>query len=95
MEEKIRRFRFTCRGRVQGVGFRYRASRAARLLGLTGFVYNEFDGSVILELQGYSYQMFDFWKKLLENSYIDIYDKDTKEIPLVEDERGFSVRDYM
>lgn len=95
MEEKIRRFRFTCWGRVQGVGFRYRASRAARLLGLTGFVYNEFDGSVILELQGCSYQMFDFWKKLLENSYIDIYDKDTKEIPLVEDERGFSVRDYM
>ena len=39
-------------GEVQGVGFRYRASQAARSLGLTGWVRNDYDGSVEMELQG-------------------------------------------
>ncbi len=34
------------RGRVQGVGFRYFAQRAASSLGLTGYVRNVDDGSV-------------------------------------------------
>ena len=34
------------RGRVQGVGFRYFAQREAVVLGLTGWVANEPDGSV-------------------------------------------------
>lgn len=34
------------RGRVQGVGFRWFAQREALLLGLTGWVANEPDGSV-------------------------------------------------
>jgi acylphosphatase len=33
-------------GRVQGVGFRYFAERAARELGLCGYVRNRDDGSV-------------------------------------------------
>lgn len=36
MEQKRRHLVFT--GRVQGVGFRYRASYAARSLGVTGWV---------------------------------------------------------
>jgi acylphosphatase len=34
------------RGRVQGVGFRWFAQREAMILGLTGWVANEPDGSV-------------------------------------------------
>ncbi len=45
-----RHWRFT--GSVQGVGFRYRAQYAASLLGLTGWVVNNWDGSVELEAQG-------------------------------------------
>ena len=39
-------------GRVQGVGFRYKAGYMAETLGLTGFVHNEYDGSVRMEIQG-------------------------------------------
>ena len=39
-------------GYVQGVGFRYRARHAADLYGCTGWVKNEWDGSVSMEIQG-------------------------------------------
>ena len=38
--------RFLVRGRVQGVGYRYFAQRAAHELGLTGFARNLDDGRV-------------------------------------------------
>ena len=38
-------------GRVQGVGFRYKARYMADSLGLTGYVHNEYDGSVKMEVQ--------------------------------------------
>ena len=39
-------------GRVQGVGFRYRAMHIAQILGLTGWVKNRWDGKVEMEVQG-------------------------------------------
>lgn len=39
-------------GRVQGVGFRYTAKYLARSLELTGWVTNEWDGTVVMEVQG-------------------------------------------
>ena len=44
-----RRWHFT--GNVQGVGFRYFAQCAAQKLGLTGWVANNWDGSVTLAAQ--------------------------------------------
>lgn len=92
--ENVRRYHFICHGRVQGVGFRYRASRAARALELTGYVRNLYDGTVELELQGDAYQMSRFWPILLERSYIDIDRKETTEMEVNTHEIGFSVRDY-
>ena len=46
------RKRIVFSGWVQGVGFRYRARHAAELLGATGWVRNEYDGSVTMEIQG-------------------------------------------
>lgn len=39
-------------GRVQGVGFRFMAVNLARPRGLTGWVKNEYDGTVTMEVQG-------------------------------------------
>jgi acylphosphatase len=39
-------------GRVQGVGFRLACADLARSLELTGFVCNEPDGSVLIEVEG-------------------------------------------
>lgn len=41
-------------GEVQGVGFRYFALAAAEKMGVAGFVRNEPDGSVYLEVEGRS-----------------------------------------
>ncbi|MGH9698084.1 MAG: acylphosphatase [Candidatus Acidiferrales bacterium] len=46
MDEKTRFRRYYVSGMVQGVGFRYFASRAAQRLGLAGYVRNLRDGRV-------------------------------------------------
>jgi acylphosphatase len=42
----------TVRGRVQGVGFRWTARREAQRRGLGGFVSNQPDSSVYVEVEG-------------------------------------------
>jgi acylphosphatase len=49
-----KRIRAVASGLVQGVNFRSHAARAARELGLTGWVRNRDDGTVELEAQGSS-----------------------------------------
>lgn len=48
----MQRLRIEVRGRVQGVGFRWFTQRAARRIGLSGFVQNLPDGSVLCEAEG-------------------------------------------
>jgi acylphosphatase len=40
------------KGHVQGVGFRYSAQAQAMKMGLFGFVRNEEDGSVAIDVEG-------------------------------------------
>lgn len=47
-------------GRVQGVGFRAGASHKAKSLGLLGFVENNEDGSVHIEVEGEKEQVEQF-----------------------------------
>jgi acylphosphatase len=51
-EVKIFRVRAHIRGRVQGVSFRAYTSQQAARRGVSGWVKNEPDGSVLLEAQG-------------------------------------------
>lgn len=79
-------------GQVQGVGFRYRAKYAASALGVTGWVKNEWDGSVEMEVQGTLDQINQMLKTINQSPYIQIDWIDRKEIPLEESEWGFHVR---
>ena len=91
MDEIIRKH-IVFYGWVQGVGFRYRARHAADLYGATGWVRNEYDGSVTMEIQG-TEAVIDRVVQTLENArYIRIYGKECQAIALVPNERGFRVR---
>lgn len=79
-------------GRVQGVGFRYRASYAANGLGITGWVKNEWDGSVEMEVQGTNEQINQMLTLINQSSYIVIDNIKTTELPVEEHENGFHIR---
>ncbi len=79
-------------GRVQGVGFRWTATRAADMLGLTGWVYNAWDGSVEMEVQGDEESIAEMIRTIDRGRFIQIDDIEKKEIPVVEDERYFDVK---
>lgn len=81
-------------GRVQSVGFRYRAYYAANRLGLTGWVKNERDGSVTMEVQGTQEQIDQMISMIQEGTFINIEDMEVRKLPLKEDERGFRVTGY-
>ena len=85
------RKRIVFHGRVQGVGFRYTAKYLAQSLGLTGWVRNEYDGTVLLEIQGSEYMINKLLVGLNHNQFITIDWMDTEQIPL-EDESSFTVR---
>lgn len=52
-------------GRVQNVGFRYSTMEVARHYGITGFVKNNVDGSVLIEAEGEEDNLHSFidWAK--------------------------------
>ena len=78
-------------GRVQGVGFRYTAKYLAQSLGLTGWVKNEGDGTVLMEVQGREPMINKLLVGLNQGHFISIEWMDTKEIPL-DTESSFTVR---
>ena len=61
---ELRRLSIRFEGEVQGVGFRWTTRKLANELGLAGWVRNEWDGSVSMELQGTSDQIARFFGKL-------------------------------
>lgn len=89
--DKVRK-RITFYGWVQGVGFRYRALYAAQSVGVTGWVHNEFDGSVLMEIQGTEDQIDKVIELIGRGSYVKIRNMDCRTIPLDEKERAFRVR---
>ena len=74
---------------VQGVGFRYRARHAAELYGCTGWVRNEYDGSVVMEIQGTEEQVNRVILAIERGTFVRIENMEVKNLPVAEDERGF------
>lgn len=82
----------TFTGAVQGVGFRYRARHAAALYGCTGWVRNEWDGTVTMEIQGASERIEQVLQSIEAGRYVEIETMRSREVPL-EDERDFQTVD--
>ena len=93
MVGEITRKRFSFSGYVQGVGFRWRARRAAEAAGVTGWVRNETDGSVTMELQGRIEAIEQVLDTIERGLYIQIAGMDVRTIPPQDGERGFAVKD--
>ena len=90
MKNKIRlQMRFY--GRVQGVGFRWTAQNLASLLGLTGWVLNDWDGSVLMEVQGQKSQIDSMIQRLDSDMFIEIERIEKKELPPIDSEWEFRV----
>lgn len=86
-----RRIHYIFHGDVQGVGFRYTSAGIAKSLGITGWVKNLYDGTVEMEAQGY---MQDLERMLIEinrDSYIEITDTESREIPVADGEYDFRI----
>ena len=79
-------------GRVQGVGFRITAMRAANGFGLTGWVRNEYDGSVTVEAQGSAAALGRFLSLIKDDYYIRVDEMEIKDLEEVQGERHFRVR---
>lgn len=87
---KIRRH-YTFYGDVQGVGFRYRAYHLANSLRLTGWVKNEWDGSVEMEIQGDAASIRELILKMHQQNYVHIERMEVKEMEVAA-ENGFHIR---
>ena len=83
------RKRITFTGRVQGVGFRWRAEKAAALFRCTGWCRNEWDGSVTMEIQGREEDIDQVILRIEEGRYVRIENMRVRDIPAVENDRSF------
>ena len=72
---------FILSGRVQGVGFRWRASKIGEMLGLTGWVRNLEDGSVEMEAEGPEETIDQLLQMLQNDRYIDITGMRARTVP--------------
>ena len=88
------RRRYVVSGRVQGVGFRDRARYAASQLGLAGWVENEDDGTVTLEVQGDPDLLGQLFDRIAAGGYIQITGIRSQDVEPDPWARGFSVRGY-
>ena len=77
-------------GWVQGVGFRYRAREAARLYGCSGFVRNEWDGSVLMEIQGEETAIDQVILAVERGHFVRIDNMKVEELSVDPEEHGFT-----
>lgn len=85
--------RITVRGVVQGVGFRYHTRRIAHSLGISGWVKNMDDGSVLIADEGAPYAMERFINWLYEGPpRARVSQVEVKEAPKLENFEGFETR---
>ena len=88
-EMKIRQ-QFVFSGRVQGVGFRSRAVKAAAVYNCTGWVRNDWNGTVSMEIQGTEEQIDQVILAVEKGRFIRIENVSSRIIPVDPDEKYFT-----
>jgi len=86
------RQRITFAGRVQGVGFRATARRIAASHEVTGWVRNESDGTVLLEVQGLPFATETFLNELRITMGRHIRAENSIPVPAVNTESDFMIK---
>jgi acylphosphatase len=81
------------RGRVQGVGFRYHTKQTALGFDVVGWVKNNRDGSVELQVMGEEEEVSDFIKEIVCESELAplIKDHEVRDIAPLEGCQGFRI----
>ena len=90
IEKRMIRKRITFTERVQGVGFRWRAEKAADMFRCTGWCRNEWDGSVTMEIQGREEDIDQVILHVENGRYVRIENMRIKDLPVIEGERYFT-----
>lgn len=85
------RMEFHFFGQVQGVGFRYTAKYTASGLGITGWVMNEWDGTVTMQAQGTKEQLDQLISRLENAVFIQIDRIEKTQIAVDEDDYSFRI----
>ncbi len=83
------------RGRVQGVGFRYICQSIASEYKVTGWIKNNFDGTVEMEVQGAPHRVDAYVEKVRKgNRFVKINRLDVVDIPPLRalEEKSFRIR---
>ena len=78
-------------GLVQGVGFRWRAVHAANAVGAAGWVRNNSDGSVSMEIQGTETQIDRVVSAIARGTYVRIEGLTAKTVPTEDGAYSFTV----
>lgn len=86
----MRRYSIIISGRVQGVGFRYFVWETAAAFDLTGWVRNNYDGTVEIEVQGNEKVLLKFIDKVSAgNRFSKVKRVVTNPIDIKENEKSF------
>lgn len=94
MDQQVALKRYVVRyeGRVQGVGFRCNAVRQSTGLSLNGFVCNQPDGSVLMDVEGNALDVKDLLTRIEIEMRGNIEAVQMDEQPIVGNTGGFKIQ---
>ncbi|MBP5588692.1 MAG: acylphosphatase [Treponema sp.] len=81
-------------GSVQGVGFRYTANSIAQSLWITGWVLNDYDGTVLMEAQGTKSEIENLISRLNDGTFISIDRVEKNDLPVDTSEKYFRIKGW-
>ena len=88
----MKRFLVRYEGSVQGVGFRFNAIKQSAGLKVNGFVRNEPDGSVLMDVEGSSADLKNLLARVETVMKENIEATDVTEQPLAGKSGGFNIQ---